>query len=141
MKHSYEILATNLRLYQGKQIGEIDILALKGNILYIVEVKSSCHTSICRWGRDEILTHRKYRKLAKVRGLILALKSVRSARRSLFGCEYLVQGYADPDIKIDVLSGDLLDKVAKVKIVLAEVVIWKDNTCDIEFNPINSGYY
>jgi Holliday junction resolvase-like predicted endonuclease len=140
MKHGYAILATNLRIYQGKQIGEIDILALKNNILYIVEVKSSGHTSGSRWGRDEILTNRKYRKLSMIRNIILAMKSMRSAAGSLFGREYFMSESTSPDIKIDVLSDCLLDQIMTVKIILAEVIIWQDNTCDIEFHPINAGY-
>ncbi len=137
MKHGYNILATNLRVYQGKQIGEIDILALKINVLYIVEVKSSNYKSSCRWGRDEILTHRKYRRLARIRSLILAIKSMRSAERSLFGREYFIYDSTDSKLTVSVLTDEVLDQVFTVKIILAEVTIQRNNTYDVEFSPIN----
>ena len=39
-KHGYKILECNYKCYSGKMVGEIDIVAQKGDTIYFVEVKT-----------------------------------------------------------------------------------------------------
>ncbi len=148
MKHGYVILALNLSVYLGKQVGEIDILALKNQCLYIVEVKSTVRSNSVGWITSDILTHKKYSRLKQIRIIILAMKSyslneerglVRpvAKRVSTRACAR----HTGQDRLHDVLSAGVLGQVRWVKIVLAEVVFLSDTVYDIQFTHINSGYY
>lgn len=152
MKHRYDVLGCNIRVYQGKQIGEIDILAIKDETLYMVEVKTRDRSDVvmeiglengCNdWQLDDIYSRKKHAKLHKIRKLMLA---IRGGAGSGFGdSEDLsnIRFLMDPQNGMDVeLELGILLGIRRIKIILAQVTLISDNACRIDFHPVNSGYY
>ncbi len=148
MKHRYDVLGTNIRVYQGKQIGEIDILAFKTDILYIVEVKTmanSGHESGSDdnvWQMTDIFSHKKHSKLRQIRKLMQAMRTGIGDSPDDSDELACVRFMMDPENGMDIeLDRGVLFGIRNIKIALAQVTLISDNTCSIEFHPINSGYY
>lgn len=148
MKHGYQILALNVPVFTGKQVGEIDILALKNNCLYVIEVKSTRRQQAVGWIKSDILTFRKYSRLKLIRTIILAMKSRSLGKNTPQILSSAGETPAQSQLQAsdlngleDILVPKVLNQVKRVKIVLAEVILNSDIGHDIQFTHINSGYY
>jgi Holliday junction resolvase-like predicted endonuclease len=145
VKRGYTIISRGLRVVQGRQRGEIDILALKNNVLYIIEVKTNFNKEI--WDRDEILSNRKIAKLGHLRRLFYLIKHASSTDSNDWPKQidenepklFETEKTSKPAKSAKPITLDLT-RVKVIKIVLASVTVSGETiaptTCNIEFRPI-----
>ncbi len=138
MKHGYDVIASNIRVFQGKQIGEIDILAAKNKVLYIVEVKSTVMQAPEAWVTQDVFQPRKLAKLNKVRKVLVALGNPEAEIGDLEAVRFFLRSVPGLDVELD---RAILGGFSAVRAVLARVTVNGAKKYDMEFKPINAGYY
>lgn len=119
MKRGYDIVFKNMALYKARMIGEIDILAHKAGILYLIEVRSFK----AAWSREDSISHKKIEKLKRVYFELYAFKQGLGLEKSL-----------PAEVAAAIMSAKI------VKLVLAEVRFMgldsDQPTCSIDFFSI-----
>jgi len=133
-KRGFLILSTNLRLSLGNRRGEIDILAVKGSTLYIVEVKAACFDVLGYGGLcpENNLSRVKIRTLHRLRSILLIKLSDSRQEDDLSEIKLEIDSYRQTfnlrhlktailgivvDIDVDRVRGILLrDQITRIKV-------------------------
>ncbi len=137
-RFGYTNIARNMALYKGKKIGEIDILSIKNDVLYIVEVRTGRNP----WDREDRLPQRKRQSLLNILKELYVLRA-QLRHDVVHSPDPGIDLRFSPSVDLAILN-EALVCTGKIVMVLAEVRLPSgfprpsaSNKCHIEFSLIH----